>query len=125
MRHLILRGGDSGPNYNAESVQRAQEILKERGLSSRLVIDCSHGNSSKDHNMQPVVFANITNQIIEGNDYIVGGMIESNLKAGRQKFPAPEGQKLRKGESIVDACVDFPTTVKTILEGYNQLKEVV
>ena len=84
--HLILRGGDT-PNYDAATVTRAEEKLTQLGLPQKLVIDCSHGNSYKNHKLQGAVLDNILQQIADGNRSIVGMMLESNLHEGNQKIP--------------------------------------
>lgn len=117
---VILRGGSKGPNYDAESVANAKEQFKKKKAKCEvLMIDCSHGNSSKNHNNQPKVASNIASQLKAGERSIIGVMIESNINAGRQDVPpADQGGKtaLKKGVSITDACVDFETTVSMLEE---------
>jgi len=110
--HVILRGGHSGPNFDASSVLSATTKLKKDGANSRLMIDCSHGNSRKIHTNQKPVAADVASQVASGNRDIIGVMIESNLNAGKQKFmPGKDDPaKLKYGLSITDACVDIPTT---------------
>ncbi|KAF8466378.1 hypothetical protein BDZ91DRAFT_794246 [Kalaharituber pfeilii] len=113
---VILRGGSKGPNYDAESIKAAKESLKKKKQREVLMVDCSHGNSLKNHKNQPLVSANIASQLRAGETGIVGVMIESNLCEGRQDVP-PEGKAgLRKGVSITDACVDWDTTVSMLEE---------
>jgi len=113
--HLILRGSDSGPNYSPDHVAAAQRQLKKAGLDNTLMIDCSHGNSGKDPACQPEVFENVVAQRIGGTDTIVGAMLESNLLGGTQPLSdAPND--LAYGRSITDACLDWVTTERTILE---------
>ncbi len=107
--HLVLRGGTNGPNYDAESVAIAARVLQQSELCTRIMVDCSHGNTQKDFRRQPVALANVATQVRTGNSHLMGIMIESNLVAGKQPFPAPRHQ-LVYGQSITDACVDFPTT---------------
>jgi len=107
--HLVLRGGTNGPNYDAESVAIAARVLQQSELCTRIMVDCSHGNTQKDFRRQPVALANVATQVRTGNSHLMGVMIESNLVAGKQPFPAPRHQ-LVYGQSITDACVDFPTT---------------
>lgn len=116
--HVIFRGGTSGPNYSAEHVQKAVEsISKKRGFPS-IMIDCSHGNSCKNHRNQPLVIDDICEQLVAGQKHITGVMIESHINEGRQDVP-PEGpQNLKWGVSITDACVDWETTV-TMLDKLN------
>ena len=111
--HLVLRGSDSGPNYDAESVAGAQELLRKAGLPERVVIDASHGNSRKDHRRQPVVAEEIGAQVAAGNRAIVGVMLESFLQEGRQELDPT--RELTYGQSITDACMGWKTT-ETVLE---------
>jgi len=106
--HLVLRGGASGPNYDASSVQAALRSLGRSALPERVVIDASHGNSGKDHRRQPVVVADIGEQIANGQSGIVGVMIESFLVEGKQSAP------LRYGVSITDACIGFQGTIELL-----------
>jgi 3-deoxy-7-phosphoheptulonate synthase len=113
--HLVLRGGDTGPNYSPEHVAEAERQLAAAGLEKAIVIDCSHGNSGRDANRQPEVLRNIIAQRISGTASIVGAMLESNLLAGSQPFPRPL-DSLVYGQSITDACIDWETTERIILE---------
>lgn len=106
--HLVLRGGQGGPNYGAEHVARAVGQLRTSGLPSRVVVDASHDNSGKNHDMQPVAAAAVARQIADGATDIVGLMLESFLVAGRQDLIP--GQALTHGQSITDACIDWDTT---------------
>ncbi|KAL5498351.1 hypothetical protein ACEPAH_2493 [Sanghuangporus vaninii] len=113
--HVILRGGSRGTNYDAESVQAAAAAIKKArpGLHPSLMVDCSHGNSQKNHNNQPKVVHTIAEQLRAGESSITGVMIESNIRAGRQDVPAPElggAKALQYGVSITDACVDYEVT---------------
>jgi len=112
---VILRGGSKGTNYDAESIQVAKEALRKKGLRQGLMVDCSHGNSNKDHKNQPKVVESIAEQLANGETAIVGVMIESNINEGNQKVPAEGAAGLRKGVSITDACIDWDTTA-TVLE---------
>ncbi|CAL1698001.1 unnamed protein product [Somion occarium] len=116
--HVILRGGTSGTNYDEESVKKAAEQMgKARpGSWPSLMIDCSHGNSQKNHLNQSKVVSSICSQLRAGNRNITGVMIESHIKAGRQDVPAEGPQGLEYGVSITDACVDWETTVKMLDE---------
>jgi 3-deoxy-7-phosphoheptulonate synthase len=107
--HLVLRGGSDGPNYDADSIARAESELARTGLAPNIMVDCSHANSSKDHNRQPLVARDIAAQIAAGNQSIVGLMIESNLAAGNQPLQSDLG-KLRYGVSVTDACIDWGST---------------
>ncbi|MEA3241863.1 MAG: 3-deoxy-7-phosphoheptulonate synthase AroG, partial [Pseudomonadota bacterium] len=106
--HIILRGGNQ-PNYDAESVSAAVAQLKEAGLPARLMIDFSHGNSSKQFKRQLLVGEAVAAQLASGNEYIMGAMIESHLKEGRQDNV--QGVELEYGQSITDACISWEDTV--------------
>lgn len=107
--HIVLRGGTRGPNYEATQVQQVATELVRLGLNPRVMIDCSHGNSSKDYTRQPIVLQAIADQLHTGSRHIMGVMIESHLVAGNQSIPK-ELKRLEYGKSITDACVDFTTT---------------
>ena len=107
--HVILRGGTrTGPNYDAAAVQDACDRLRANGLPERVMIDCSHGNSQKDHHRQADVAAAIAAQISGGSWPIIGAMIESHLVEGRQNY-AP-GRTAVYGQSITDACLSLDQT---------------
>jgi 3-deoxy-7-phosphoheptulonate synthase len=111
--HVILRGGKQ-PNFDAPSVEAASAEIAKAGLAARLMIDCSHGNSSKKHENQIPVAADIGSQVANGDTRIVGIMLESHLKAGRQDLIP--NQPLEYGVSITDACIGWEETVE-VLEG--------
>ncbi|HZO14754.1 MAG TPA: 3-deoxy-7-phosphoheptulonate synthase, partial [Polyangiaceae bacterium] len=121
--HIILRGGPR-PNYDSVSLAMCEEALAAAGLEANIVVDCSHGNSLKRPEMQPLVLQNCVNQIRDGNRSIVGFMLESNLAAGRQDIPA-DRQKLVRGVSITDACIDWPTTERALREAAERLADVL
>ncbi|MCC5808822.1 MAG: 3-deoxy-7-phosphoheptulonate synthase [Ectothiorhodospiraceae bacterium] len=107
--HLVLRGRGGGSNYDAESVRAAASALAASGLEPRLVVDCSHGNSGKDHRRQPAVAEDVAEQIGGGTVSICGVMLESHLKEGRQDIT--DGRNgLVYGQSVTDACIDWETT---------------
>lgn len=110
--HVILRGGTTGPNYAKESVANAVTTLEQAGLAPRLMVDCSHANSSKDYRNQPKVVAEICMQIADGGSHIIGMMIESNLVAGKQDYV--QGEKLVYGQSITDGCIGWEETVSAL-----------
>ncbi len=112
--HLVLRGGTSGPNYDAASIEAAASCLASSGGCPRILIDCSHDNSGKNHERQPEVLAHVTAQLSSGSPHIAGVMIESHIVAGSQK-PAPR-ETLVYGQSITDACVDLDTTERMLEE---------
>src|SRR3972149_1152056 len=116
--HIVLRGG-AAPNYDTASVTLTEQELERAGLPRSIMVDCSHGNSGKDPARQPLVFADVVHQIVEGNRSIVGAMIESNLEWGNP--PLVERSKLRHGVSITDACIDWPTTERTLREAGHKL----
>ncbi|MBE9046195.1 3-deoxy-7-phosphoheptulonate synthase [Pleurocapsales cyanobacterium LEGE 10410] len=107
--HLVLRGGNVKPNYQTDDIEAAVTALKQKAVNSRLMIDCSHGNSSKDYTKQSAVLNNISQQIEDGSQQIMGVMIESHLVAGSQSIPK-DGKPSVYGQSITDACVDWETT---------------
>ena len=110
---VILRGGTrTGPNYHARSVEDACERLDEAGLPPRVLIDCSHGNSGKDHRRQAGVAADVCDQLGAGSLRIIGVMIESHLVEGRQD--ARPGAALVHGQSITDPCLSLPQTVPVL-----------
>jgi 3-deoxy-7-phosphoheptulonate synthase len=105
--HLVLRGGGGRPNYAAPDVAGALALLRAAGLPERLVIDCSHGNSNKDHLRQPAVADDVAGQVESGQRGIVGVMLESFLVPGRQDL----GGALVYGQSVTDACMGWEATV--------------
>jgi 3-deoxy-7-phosphoheptulonate synthase len=107
--HVVLRGGSAGPNYGAEAVAAAAAALARHRLPARLMIDCSHDNAAKDHTRQPAVLEAIATQLADGSPHVLGVMVESHLRAGRQAIPSDLG-RLVYGQSVTDACVDFGTT---------------
>ena len=107
--HLVLRGGAVKPNYEAEDLEAAIKALKKKAVNSRLMIDCSHGNSSKDYTKQIKVLDSIKQQIETGSQHIAGVMIESHLVEGNQAIPK-NGKPAVYGQSITDACVNWETT---------------
>lgn len=112
--HVILRGGRKLVNYDAASVSAASQQLEKAGLPARVMIDCSHANSSKDYERQAVVASDIAGQIKGGDRRIIGVMIESNLVAGAQKLV--KGKPLVYGQSLTDACIGWPATVDVLRE---------
>ncbi len=115
--HVILRGG-SEPNYDSVNVALAEAALEKAGAPRNLIIDCSHANSHKNYELQPLVAENVTNQIVEGNRSIVGMMLESHLYAGNQSL-AKDRADMRYGVSITDACIGWETT-QTLLRKIHQ-----
>ena len=113
--HIILRGGEDGPNYGADNVLETRDALEEASLTPCIMIDASHGNCAKKHDRMPGVFREIVRQRLAGETAIIGAMLESNLVGGNQKFPQPLDQ-LTPGQSITDACIDWPTTETLLRE---------
>lgn len=122
--HVVLRGGDGRPNYDTVSVQMAEQALIKAKLPANIVIDCSHANSFKKPELQPLVMADVVNQVRLGNKSLVGVMVESNIVAGNQPIPADLGQ-LRYGCSVTDACVDWDATEKMIRDAAVLLRDVL
>jgi len=122
--HVVLRGGNGKPNYDAGSVADAEAALAKAKVSGKIMIDASHANSNKDPYLQPLVLKNITEQILDGNKSIVGIMVESHLKGGRQDIPANLCD-LEYGKSVTDGCIDWETTEKVLLDMHEALKDVL
>lgn len=117
--HIVLRGGNGKPNYDYVSVAMCERELQQEGIAPNIMIDCSHANSNKNHELQPLVMENVSNQIAEGNNSIIGIMVESHLFAGNQKM----GPEMQYGVSITDKCIDWETTEQTLLAMRDKLKE--
>ncbi|KYK60242.1 phospho-2-dehydro-3-deoxyheptonate aldolase [Drechmeria coniospora] len=111
---VILRGGTNGPNFDKESVQAAKKALAEKGQKQAIMVDCSHGNSQKNHKNQPKVSKVVSDQLREGERAIIGVMIESNINEGNQKVPAEGPSGLKPGISITDACIHWDDTVSVL-----------
>lgn len=122
--HVVLRGGNGKPNYDAGSVAEAENALAKAKVSNKIMIDASHANSNKDPYLQPLVLKNVTEQILEGNKSIVGLMVESHLKGGRQDIPENLCD-LEYGKSVTDGCIDWDTTEQVLLEMHETLKTVL
>lgn len=108
--HVILRGGNRGPNYSANDIQEARRQLEKTKLTPNIMVDCSHGNSNKDHRNQPKVAQCLAEQISKGEDAIMGLMLESHINAGKQSVPEDGAVALKYGVSITDGCIDWDTT---------------
>lgn len=106
--HVILRGGSSGPNYEAEHIDATAAMLEKAGLPSKIMVDCSHANSQKNHERQLIVAEDLGNQIAAGDNRIFGVMVESHLVAGRQDVEP--GATPTYGQSITDACLGWDDT---------------
>ena len=116
--HLVLRGGNKGPNYDAVSVHIAADALASGGLPKAIMIDCNHANSGKDPSRQELVLRNTIMQIKDGDQSIIGTMIESNINGGNQLIKP----KMRYGVSVTDACLDWENTHRIILDAHTALK---
>jgi 3-deoxy-7-phosphoheptulonate synthase len=112
--HVVLRGGQAGPNYEASHVSMALDMVAGAGLPRRLMVDASHGNSWKDHRRQPLVAAALADQVAAGERGLTGVMLESFLREGRQE-PGSQAT-LTYGQSVTDACIDIGTTAG-VLDG--------
>lgn len=118
--HMILRGGQSGPNYSPKHVADAVERLAKANLCTRMVVDCSHANSSKDFRKQPGVWRNVIEQRMDGNDALCGMMLESNLSEGNQSIPKDLSQ-LKYGVSVTDGCIGWESTEDLLLSAHETL----
>ena len=112
--HVILRGGSAGPNHDSVSIAEVVDEMQKSKVSPNIVVDCSHGNSHKNHKLQPVVFKDVMNQVIAGNKNIKGVMIESNIHEGSQKLVPGKKEDLKFGVSITDACIGWEETEEVI-----------
>jgi 3-deoxy-7-phosphoheptulonate synthase len=122
--HIVLRGGPDGPNCDRASIARHEEEMRRAGIARLLVVDASHGNSRKDHRLQPAVFDDSVDQIAQGNRSIVGLMLESNLVPGAQALPSKPA-RLHHGVSITDACIGWGATAKLIRAAHRRLKSIL
>ena len=119
--HLVLRGGSSGPNYDESSVSEALKILNTSQVSEKLIVDCSHANSNKDFKLEPIVFQDVLNQRLSGNENIAGVMIESHLNSGKQTLNENKPELLEYGVSITDSCLGWEQTEDLLLKAYRKL----
>jgi 3-deoxy-7-phosphoheptulonate synthase len=122
--HVVLRGGDGRPNYDTVSVAMAEQALAKAKLPANIVVDCSHANSFKNPDLQPLVMADVVHQVRLGSKSLVGVMIESNIVGGKQAIPADLSQ-LKYGCSVTDGCVGWETTEKMIRDADAMLKDVL
>jgi 3-deoxy-7-phosphoheptulonate synthase len=122
--HVVLRGGDGRPNYDTVSVAMVEQALEKAKLPANIVVDCSHANSYKKPELQPLVMADVVNQVRCGNKSLVGVMIESNIVAGKQAIPE-DLSKLVYGCSVTDGCVGWETTEQMIREAHATLRDVL
>jgi 3-deoxy-7-phosphoheptulonate synthase len=120
--HLILRGGDQGPNYYEDDVESARMMLEEAGLDPTIIVDCSHANSRKQHDRQKRVLRSIVDQVRWGETAIRGFMLESNLEEGCQDIP-DDLSHLKYGVSVTDACIGWEETQRILLHASALLRE--
>jgi 3-deoxy-7-phosphoheptulonate synthase len=120
--HMVLRGGTKKPNYMPEDIEKAVDLMLKAELLPSIMVDCSHGNSEKNHEKQPVVLEQIIEQIAAGQQNISGVMIESNLESGNQPIPKNIDQ-IKYGVSITDKCIDWQTTEEMLRRAHARLKE--
>ncbi len=118
--HLVMRGGRSGTNFDARSIATAQEALRKSHVPPRIVVDCSHGNSNKDHTRQHIAFEDVISQRLAGNSDLLGVMLESNINPGAQKL-AEDPSVLEYGVSITDSCIGWDETVQLLERAYEAL----
>jgi 3-deoxy-7-phosphoheptulonate synthase len=118
--HLILRGGRSGPNYDAASLAAAADLLRKADLAPGLLVDCSHANSGKDPERQPDVWNDVLSQRLAGNRGIIGMMVESNLHGGNQQLSS-DLDSLIYGVSVTDGCLSWEATEALLRQGYDRL----
>ena len=118
--HVVLRGGPE-PNYDKQNIALCEKKLKAEGLPPRIMIDCSHGNSNKDFNLQPMVAHSSIDQVLDYNHSIIGFMLESNIEEGNQQIPE-DLSELKYGVSLTDACMNWETTEALLSEAAERLR---
>jgi len=122
--HIVLRGGTKGPNYDSVHIKLCEDALDKAGVARNIMVDCSHANSNKQPELQPLVVENVANQILEGNTSIIGLMVESNLRAGNQAIPV-NLDKLEYGVSVTDGCIDWESTERCLRSMRDKLKSTL
>ncbi len=122
--HVVLRGGNGKPNYDSVSVALCEQDLAKAKIKANIMVDCSHANSNKDPALQPLVMENVANQILEGNQSIIGLMVESHLNWGCQAIPK-NLDELQYGVSVTDACIDWAATEKALRSMHAKLKDIL
>jgi 3-deoxy-7-phosphoheptulonate synthase len=122
--HIVLRGGESDPNYDADSIAKALKKIKKNQLSENIIVDCSHDNSRRDHEKQTIVFQSIIDQYSQGNEAIKGLILESNLSAGCQPIPSDKSL-LNYAISLTDPCLDWEATEALIREAASRLQKAM
>jgi 3-deoxy-7-phosphoheptulonate synthase len=123
--HAVLRGGGGRPNYDTVSISLAEQALLKAKLPLNIVVDCSHANSWKKPELQPLVMRDVVHQIREGNRSVVGLMVESFIGEGNQPILPPDRSQLKYGVSVTDPCVSWETTEEMIREARGLLKDVL
>ena len=118
--HIVLRGGHR-PNYDLVSIAEARALLRKKGLPETVMVDCSHANCNKNYQLQAMVWQDVINQRLDGNDAIIGLMIESNLHEGQQKHGG-DLSRLSYGVSITDPCISWEITERLILGAHDKLR---
>ena len=123
--HIILRGGNTGPNYHEEDVEEAEEMLRKADLVPSVMVDCSHANSGKKHIRQRRVLRSVIDQVVRGDKVINGFMVESNLFEGKQSLPENpvDLENLRYGVSVTDECIGWKETEEVLLRAYEIFEE--
>ena len=122
--HLVLRGGNGGPNFSAEAIAQAKMQLQAAGVRSQLLVDCSHGNSNKEHTKQAKALKDVVEQRLSGNTDIIGCMVESNLAPGKQDL-GDDPSQLNYGVSITDACIGWEETEELLTWTYVKMGRAV
>lgn len=122
--HVVLRGGSNGPNYDSVHIALCEQELAKAKVPANIMVDCSHANSNKQPELQPLVIEDVAHQILEGNRSIVGLMVESNLFAGNQSIPDDLGQ-LQYGVSVTDGCIGWDTTEQALRSLRDKLQSVL
>jgi 3-deoxy-7-phosphoheptulonate synthase len=118
--HLVMRGGRSGTNFDSRSIATAADALKKADAPTPIVVDCSHGNSNKDHTRQHIAFRDVLAQRMAGNRDLIGVMLESNINAGAQKL-GDDPSALEYGVSITDSCIGWEETIDLLEWAYEEL----
>ena len=118
--HLVLRGGNNGTNFDAEAIAGAKDQLGEAGVRTQLLVDCSHGNSNKDHTRQATAFKDVVGQRVAGNTDIIGCMVESNINSGNQRLGS-DLSNMKYGVSITDECIGWEETEELLTWAHNKV----
>jgi len=122
--HIVLRGGSGGPNYDSVNVKLCEQALEKAGMPQNIMVDCSHANSNKDPSLQPLVADNVADQIVAGNNSVIGLMIESHIHAGNQAM-ASNLSDLQYGVSITDGCISWEDTQTCLRSLRDKLRNVL